>query len=155
MQFGRHKNHITIITIRPKTQKIYSISANGRGDFYKLWQQHNQLKTTDMNEAISDTFDAEHIHHFQCGRTQKIRRNSRNIQIKDIFSRNIFKMIMKINPFSPWIIKTVWWKEASLFEFKGKSMEIKTITWSQFSNEGKATAEKHLCLKTRQIISIV
>ena len=62
---------------------------------------------------------------------------------------------MKINPFSSWIIKTVWWKEASLFVFKGKSMEIKTITWSQFSNEGKATAEKYLCLKTRQIISIV
>ena len=44
----------------------------GKSDFYELWQQHKQLKTIEMSEAWSDTFNEGFIHQFQPEATQKI-----------------------------------------------------------------------------------
>ena len=30
--------------------KDYSVGTNEKSDFYELWQQHKQLKTTEMSE---------------------------------------------------------------------------------------------------------
>ena len=35
-----------------------------KSDFYELWQQHKQLKTMEMSEALPDTLDEGYIHQF-------------------------------------------------------------------------------------------
>ena len=41
-------------------------------DFYELWQQHKQLKATEMSEALSDIYNEGYIHQFQPEPTHKI-----------------------------------------------------------------------------------
>ena len=41
------------------------------------------------------------------------------------------------------------WNKTTSFEFVGKSMEAGTITWSEFSNGGKAIAEQILVSEQR------
>ena len=43
-----------------------------KNDFYGLWQKHKQLKTIEVGEAWSDTFDERYIHQFQPEPTHKI-----------------------------------------------------------------------------------
>ena len=41
-------------------------------DFYELWQQHKQLKTTEISEAWPDIYDEGCIHQLQPECTHKI-----------------------------------------------------------------------------------
>ena len=54
-KFGIFKNPSVMITslseLYFRFSKIYSAGANGKGDFYDLWQQHKLLKTMKMSEA--------------------------------------------------------------------------------------------------------
>ena len=54
-KFGIFKNPSVMITslseLYFRFRKIYSAGANGKGDFYDLWQQHKLLKTMKMSEA--------------------------------------------------------------------------------------------------------
>ena len=43
-----------------------------KSDFYKIWQQHKQLKTIEMSETWPDIFYEEYIHQFQHEPTYKI-----------------------------------------------------------------------------------
>ena len=43
-----------------------------KSDFYKLWQQHKQLKNMETDEAWPDIYDEEHIHQIQFETTHKI-----------------------------------------------------------------------------------
>ena len=52
--------------------KIYSIGTNENGDFCELWQQHKQLKTIEISEAWTATYDERYIHQFQPEPTHKI-----------------------------------------------------------------------------------
>ena len=51
---------------------IRSVVKNERSNFYVLWQQHKQLKTMDMNEAVPKTYNEGYIHPFQPEPTHKI-----------------------------------------------------------------------------------
>ena len=52
--------------------KIYYVGANEKNYFYELWQQHKQLKTMEMSEALPDIYDEGYIHQFQPEPTPKI-----------------------------------------------------------------------------------
>ena len=43
-----------------------------KSNFYELWQQHKQLKTKKMSEALPDIFYKGYIHQFQPEPTHKI-----------------------------------------------------------------------------------
>ena len=55
-----------------ESEDWYKFGTNERSDFYELWQQHKQLKTTEISEAWPDIFYEECIHYFQSEPTQKI-----------------------------------------------------------------------------------
>ena len=42
-----------------------------KSDFYKLWQQHKLLKTMEMGEVWSDTYDEGYLHQFYCHKIYK------------------------------------------------------------------------------------
>ena len=52
--------------------EIYSVGIDEKSDFYELWQQHQLLKTMEMSEVWTDTYDEGYIHKFQLEPTQKI-----------------------------------------------------------------------------------
>ena len=55
--------------IHKKESKFF----NEKSDFYELWQQHKQLKTMEISETWSDTFDeGYYIHQFQPEPTHRI-----------------------------------------------------------------------------------
>ena len=76
-------------------QKIYFIGTNKRIYFYELWQQLNQLKTTEMNEVWPDMFNVEYTDQFQPGTTHKISTISRSTKFKDILPWNVSQLITK------------------------------------------------------------
>ena len=51
---------------------LFELYFRFRSDFYEIWQQHKQLKTMEMSEAWSDTYDEEYTHQFQPEPTHKI-----------------------------------------------------------------------------------
>ena len=64
--------------------------------FYKLWQQHKQLKTMEISEVWPDTYDEGYIHQFQPEPTHKFTSSSsRSTKFKDILPWNISEMITK------------------------------------------------------------
>ena len=52
--------------------KIFYVSSNKRKDFHELWEQHKQLKTMEMNEALPAIYDEGRINQFQPEPTEKI-----------------------------------------------------------------------------------
>ena len=45
--------------------EVYSVGAKEKRDFYELWQQHKQLKPTDVSGSLPDTNDVENAYKFQ------------------------------------------------------------------------------------------
>ena len=52
--------------------EIYSVGIDEKSDFYELWQQHQLLKTMEMSEVWTDTYDEGYVHQFQPEPTNKI-----------------------------------------------------------------------------------
>ena len=71
---GSFKNPFETITTLSEPyftliQKVYSVGANERNDFYELWQQHKLLKIMEISEVSPDE---GYIHQFQPEHTHKI-----------------------------------------------------------------------------------
>ena len=68
-KFGTFKNPFALITCLSDfglmNYKVYSVGTKKRSDFYELQQQYEQLKTMEVNEAKTDTFDEGYINQFQ------------------------------------------------------------------------------------------
>ena len=74
-----------------------------KSDFCELWHQHKQLKTMEMGETLSDTYDEGYIHQFQpepCIRTKKvinIGKTSKTLSKVENISKNL-QSILEISP---------------------------------------------------------
>ena len=81
--------------------RVYSVGANEKSDFYELWQQYKQLKTMEMRLELILTMKGIYID-FQPESTKKITRSSRCTELKDILNdvQNISQLITKTVPIS-------------------------------------------------------
>ena len=74
----------------------------------------------------------------------KFTSSSRSIKFRDIS-----QMIMKAIPIRPRIVISYAMKQASRFDFDGKSMETDTTTWSEFPYGWKAIVEQIIASEKR------
>ena len=91
-------------TDRPLFYGTLSATARGpKSDFYEPWQQHKQLKTMEMSEAWTYTYDEgyytsvptwTHSQNLLAAETLNFLKTSSK-RTKDILSENISQMIMK------------------------------------------------------------
>ena len=82
----------------------------------------------------------------------KFTSSSRSTKLKDILPWNISQIIMKTIPVSTRIVISyaMKWGIWLWISWKAKSMETDTITWSEFSNGGKAIVEQILVSQERK-----
>ena len=143
-------------------QKIFCFGTNKRRDFYKLWQQHKQLKTMEKNEVWSDIYDEGYIYiyiyiyiytyiyisiltwtHSQ-NSVPAVEAPSWKISSHEISLKWSRRPLQSAQKYS----QTLQWKGASPFEFKSKSIETET-TASEFLNGEKTTVEPILASEER------
>ena len=104
-KLGSFKNLFATINSLSKLyfrfNRVYSVGANEKSDFYELWQQYKQLKTIEMRLELILTMKGIYID-FQPESTKKITRSSRCTELKDILNdvQNISQLITKTVPIS-------------------------------------------------------
>ena len=111
---------------------ILFVQIKKKNDFYELWQQHKLLKTMEMSEVWSDTYDEWYIDQYQPGPTNKIH------YLKDILLCNISEMISKTISISTRIVISYAMKRGILSEFLyGGKAVVEQILVSEEMNKSK------------------
>ena len=96
---------------------------NEKSDFYKLWQQHRQLKTMEMNEAylvfsMGDIYISSNLNPLT-----KFTSSSRSTWLKDILSWNISQMVTKTNAINTRILMSY-------------AMKCGILLWNRWKHNG-------------------